>query len=101
MGLQIGDKVHYCPVRGQKENGIIKGFGESGIAFVVFKCGGEWDKYKNYTGQSTSISDIIYGLVDDKGDLLTEFCDHHYIPTNAKWQSINQMECCLCGNVIN
>ena len=26
-------------------------------------------------------------------------CDHHYIPTNSKWQSATQVRCCFCGDV--
>ena len=28
-------------------------------------------------------------------------CDHHYIPTNSKWQGQNQRECYNCGDVID
>ena len=33
-------------------------------AFVVFKCGDEWDNYMDYTGQRTAIVDLSPGWVD-------------------------------------
>ena len=26
---------------------------------------------------------------------------HHYEPTNAKWQSASQVECCFCGDTLH
>lgn len=63
--MEQGDKVHYAPSHGNKENGIIKEIrGE--IAFVVYKCNGEWDNYMNYTGQATDLQDLIPGWINDK-----------------------------------
>lgn len=98
--FKVGSYVHYCPSHGAKENGRIKSIGEE-YAFVVFHCAGEWDRYQDYTGQRTALSDLRYGWVDENGNLKKEFCDHYYIPTNAKWQSAIQMKCCHCGNIIN
>lgn len=59
-----GQKVHYAPKFGNKENGIVKSMRED-VVFVVFKCGNDWDNYQKYTGQSTKISDLEYGWVTD------------------------------------
>ncbi len=40
----------------------------NGISFVVFNCAGEWDKYKDYTGQHT---------YTDKLTALKEFTEYH------------------------
>jgi len=29
--------------------------------FVVYKCGGEWDRYNEFTGASTNIKDLKPG----------------------------------------
>lgn len=60
LGLEKGMKVTYCPSHGAKEHGIVKSFNDE-IAFVVYKCGGEWDNYENYTGAATNISDLKKG----------------------------------------
>lgn len=70
--LTEGTKVHYCPSHGVKENGIVKNVGEANNVFVVFKCAEDWDNYKDYTGQSTSIYDLKYGWVDRSGKLIEE-----------------------------
>lgn len=98
--IKEGAYVHYVSHHGIKENGRVKSMGQE-YAFVVFNCAGEWDRYQDYTGQRVSLSDLRYGWVDERGNLQKQFCDHHYIPTNAKWQSANQMECCHCGDIIN
>ncbi len=57
-----GDRVHYTSGHGSKENGIVKGINESGsIAWVVYKCAGEWDRYMDYTGAATNIEDLSFG----------------------------------------
>jgi hypothetical protein len=93
--MKAGDKVHYTAPHGAKENGKIKSIGDD-YAFVVFHCNNEWDKYEDYTGQKTELSQLKAGWFGEKTE-----CDHHYIPTNAKWQSINQRECVHCGHIID
>jgi ABC-type lipoprotein release transport system permease subunit len=58
--FKVGDKVHYTAPHGAKENGIVKEV-RSDRVFVVYKCGGEWDNYQNYTGQSTNPDDLSFG----------------------------------------
>lgn len=55
-----GAYCHYNPEYGPKENGRIKTIGPT-VAFVVFKCAGEWDKYEDYTGQCVDIADLKPG----------------------------------------
>lgn len=99
--MKQGDYVHYTePTTRKKENGRVKSVSE-GRAFVVYHCAGEWENFMNYTGQSTDKVDLSPGWVDEKGNLLPEYCDHHYIPTNAKWQPANQSKCCFCGHITN
>jgi hypothetical protein len=104
--LQQGDYCHYTRSDGGKENGRIKSIGEE-YAFVVFRCNKEWDKYEDYTGQRTQLSDLKLGWVDENGNPINtpvdkrKECDHHYVPTNAKWQPINQRQCVHCGNIID
>jgi len=99
---KVGAKVHYTSPHGKIENGIVKSLSEDeSAAFVVYNCGGDWDNYKNYTAAHTDMKRLTYGWVDESGNLLKEFCNHHYIPTNAKYQSIHQMKCQDCGDIIN
>ncbi len=66
MEFNKGDKVHYSPKFGKKENGIVKRVSDDGeTVFVVYKCGGQWDNYENYTAQGTDIGDLKKGWVSD------------------------------------
>ncbi len=56
-------KVTYCPSYGAKEKGIVKEVRDN-IAFVVYKCDGEWDRYEEYTGCATNISDLKPGWIE-------------------------------------
>lgn len=99
--MQEGDYVYYTdPVTRKKENGRVKSI-SGGRAWVVYHCAGNWDKYSEYTGVNTDQIDLSTGWVDESGKLLPEYCDHHYIHTNYKWQPINQQRCCHCGHTIN
>lgn len=92
-----GAKVHYTAPHGEKSNGIVKSITED-AAFVVFHCD-NWENYKEYTGQHTKLSDISYGWVDENGRILKEYCDHHYIHTNAKWRPVNERQCIYCLDI--
>lgn len=60
--MQPGDKVTYTAPHGAKEKGKIKSINDSGtIAWVVYHCNNEWDKYEDYTGQATNIKDLTPG----------------------------------------
>ena len=60
--LKKWDRVTYCPSHGAKEKGIVKEVRDK-IAFVVYHCDGEWDRYEEYTGSATNISDLRLGWV--------------------------------------
>lgn len=61
--MKKGDKVTYCPDFGAKEKGIVKEVRDA-IAFVVYRCNEEWDRYEEYTGCATNISDLKLGWHD-------------------------------------
>ena len=64
--LSIGDKVHYQPEHyGDEswENGIIKEIraNNNDSVFVVYDCGGNWDRYTEYTSALTNLRDLKLG----------------------------------------
>jgi len=62
-----GDKIHYvAPHEGAvPQNGMFKSLNEFDKThiFVVFNCGEDWERYKDYTGQNTPISRVFPGWV--------------------------------------
>lgn len=66
--MKPGDFVHYTPASGfsNPENGRIKSINVN-IAFVVYKCNDEWDRYAEYTGQSTDMSNLSLGWKSPDG----------------------------------
>ncbi len=64
--LKIGDKVYYQPNHysyDEWENGMVKeipDFTNTSIR-VVYNCGGNWDKFKEYTSALTNIQDLKLG----------------------------------------
>lgn len=63
--LKVGMRVHYAPDYGRKENGIVKSIRDNNV-FVVYKCGGEWDHYQDYTAANTPIEDLYPGWTTEK-----------------------------------
>lgn len=67
LGLvKVGDKVCYQPSHypeNEWENGIVKEIPEHTTTAirVVYKCEGDWDKFKNYTSALTDIRDLSLG----------------------------------------
>lgn len=68
--MKIGDKVHYVPSHadekvdfGEMENGIIKSFAPSGNPFVVYNCGGEWNRIEDYTAANTPYDTLKLGWI--------------------------------------
>jgi hypothetical protein len=105
--IKEGSYVHYVSPHGGFENGRVKSIRASTV-FVVYNCDDEWENYKQYTGAGTYIEAITLGWVDKDGKPIdtpdakkNQACDHHYIPTNAKWQSVTQRQCCHCGHIID
>lgn len=63
-GFRTGQKVHYQPTVGDPENGIVKSCPAGNvIVFVVYHCGGNWDRYQDYTGAATDVKDLRDGWV--------------------------------------
>jgi hypothetical protein len=110
--LKVGDYVHYWPGYGKPENGRVKSVTKDAV-FVVFHCDNDWENYQDYTGQNTKIDHLQLGWINEKinkshdGSSMPiwkdnfKTCDHYYIPTNAKWQSATQRQCCHCGHIID
>lgn len=62
--FEVGEKVHYDPmVSGRNcENGMVKEIAENGIR-VVFHCNKDWNNFRDYTGQLTSIHQLRKGWI--------------------------------------
>lgn len=58
--IKVGDKVNY-----DSENGIVK-FTDNEYSWVVFKCGGNWDRYFDYTASRCNNSKLLIGWKDEK-----------------------------------
>jgi hypothetical protein len=64
--LRVGQRVHYQPEHygdDRWENGLIKEIRESNMegVWVVYNCGGEWDRYTDYTAALTNLRDLKLG----------------------------------------
>ena len=55
----IGRWVWYTPGHGDKEKGKLKSW-NSHFIFVVYKCDGEWERFRDFTGQPTKSSDLKF-----------------------------------------
>lgn len=62
--FSIGDKVTYYTEYGI-EQGIVKSVSTDNNYFVVFKCGGDWNNYKDYTGVRTNSRDLTLGWLEE------------------------------------
>jgi hypothetical protein len=66
--FEPGDYVHYINEHNNEifkaENGRIKSMSGDHI-FVVYKCRGEWEHYKDYTGENTPKGSLRHGWVDE------------------------------------
>lgn len=65
----VGDKVHFDWALHKKsdqpaENGIVKALRpDPRSVYVVYKCDGDWDNYKEYTAESSYIKSLRHGWV--------------------------------------
>lgn len=62
--FEPGDKVCYIPPydKAPYENGVVKGLSnDKNYAFVVFKCGDDWENYQDYTASRTNIKRLEKG----------------------------------------
>lgn len=55
----IGKWVEYLGKGGEEDRGRIKSWNNSYI-FVVYKCGGEWDRFQDFTGVATNPQDLHF-----------------------------------------
>lgn len=55
--VKEGMFVAYVPGYGNPELGRVKSVRKD-TAFVVYNCGGQWNRYEDYTGCSTRISNL-------------------------------------------
>lgn len=60
----IGRWVLYTSYIGWTEKGRIKSWNDKYI-FVVYKCGGEWDRFKDFTGQATDPQDLRFTTLEE------------------------------------
>ncbi len=58
--MKVGDKVTYI-TSFEKEKGIVKSIRDQEYVFVVYKCGGDWDNYAEYTGARTNKDNLVLG----------------------------------------
>ena len=66
----VGRWVSYVPHAGAKlQKGRIKGWNDKWV-FVVYNCGGEWDKYQNYTGCATDPLELAFSKAMTNGELI-------------------------------
>ncbi|MCJ7777781.1 MAG: hypothetical protein MUP16_05655 [Sedimentisphaerales bacterium] len=54
-----GRWVLYVGLAGEREKGRIKSWNDKYI-FVVYKCDGDWDNYKNYGGTATEPKQLCF-----------------------------------------
>ena len=64
--MEVGDHVHYQPNHygeDRWENGIVKEIRveQPDVAWVVYNCAGNWDRYMDYTSACTNLRDIKEG----------------------------------------
>jgi len=55
----IGKWVEYTGGAGEKEKGRIKSWNDNFI-FVVYKCAGEWFRFKDFTAEATDPEDLEF-----------------------------------------
>lgn len=62
----IGRWVMYTP---KQERGRIKSFSrENNTIFVVYATGGDWERFKDYTGASTRPKDLMFISEDSNNE---------------------------------
>jgi len=79
--LKVGDKVHYQPKHysaQEWENGMVKEIPEhtNTAVRVVYICGGEWNRFKEYTSALTDIKDLYLGWKHDIPEDNTDLNGH-------------------------
>lgn len=67
--LNPGDRVTYLAFPGSKyEHGIVKSIHPTNpqLVFVVYRCGGNWDRYADYTAAATDVASLEHGWLPNK-----------------------------------
>ena len=67
----IGKWVLYTASHGATETGRLKSWNDK-FVFVVYKCGNEWNRHKDFTGQATKPEDLRFM---DSAEVLLEIND--------------------------
>lgn len=65
--FQVGDFVCVSRSFANPLNGRIKAVGTD-HAWVVYNCAGEWHRYKDFTGERTSLGVLSHGWIDNEGN---------------------------------
>ena len=70
LKLKVGNKVHYQPEHYEEnkwENGMVKEIPDhtNDSVRIVYECGGNWSKFKEYTSALTNIRDLNLGWKHD------------------------------------
>lgn len=65
--MKPGTKVTYIGFS-KREHGIVKSRSQSldHVFFVVYKCGGDWDHYQDYTASATNAADLVQGWIGEE-----------------------------------
>ena len=102
-GADIGRYVEYNDGNKPSEIGRIKSF-NGYFVFVVYKCNGDWNNYKNYTGCATKREDLTYkrtkeidGVVyveDSTIKVINQF-NPGVLTGKIKWINANNCLCCI------
>ena len=66
----IGRWVEYHGSGGEIERGKLKSWNDTYI-FVVYKCSGEWKRFKDFTGAATSPRDLKFIKIGSKYEIQT------------------------------
>jgi hypothetical protein len=54
-----GRWVEYRPSHGETERGRIKSWNDQ-FVFVIFRCDGEWNSFKDFIGAATDPNDLTF-----------------------------------------
>lgn len=81
--FKIGDKVTYIKF-GKVERGIVKDLSGDDYVLVVYHCAENWDRYFDYTGERTEISDLVPGWIEEKDIIRNEENKVTVIKMNVK-----------------
>ncbi len=86
----VGDWVQYHGGM-EIERGRLKSWNETTV-FVVFKCDGDWDRFREFTGQSTNPRDLTFESKEARRDN----CGDHYYLQHGKYAL--GVKCQFCGD---